>query len=158
MLLAEITQKAGGHKKRRRIGRGQGSGSGKTSGRGTKGGGSRSGWRSRGMAEGGQMPIFRRLPKRGFNNADFAIKFQVVNVGDLEECFKPGAHVTAAALREIGLIRRRGLPVKVLGGGGLTKKLTVEAAKFSKQASDKIAAAGGQTRVISGREPSANSE
>lgn len=148
MEIAEITKLAGRHKRRRRIGRGPGSGHGKTCGRGHKGGGSRAGWKRRGMAEGGQMPIFRRLPKRGFNNANFTTRFNVVNVGDLEERFDAGAHVTAAALFDAGLIRRKKLALKVLGDGSLTKAMTVEAPKFSKQAAEKITAAGGEVRVI----------
>ena len=148
MELADITRLAGRNKRRRRVGRGPGSGRGKTCGRGHKGGGSRAGWKTRGMAEGGQMPIFRRLPKRGFNNAKFGTRFNVVNVAVLEQRFEPGARVTAAALSDAGLIRRKNLGVKVLGEGVLTKALTVEAAKFSKQAAEKIAAAGGEARVL----------
>jgi len=148
MQIADITKLAGRSKKRRRVGRGTSSGHGKTCGRGTKGGGARSGWKRRGMAEGGQMPLFRRLPKRGFNNANFTTRFNIVNVGDLQECFDAGAHVTPAALFEVGLIRRKNLAVKVLGEGSLSKVLTVEAAKFSKQARDKIQAAGGQAKLV----------
>lgn len=148
MELAEITKLAGRHKRRRRVGRGPGSGRGKTCGRGHKGGGSRAGWKIRGMAEGGQMPIFRRLPKRGFNNAQFATRFNIVNVADLEQRFEQGAHVTAAALHDAGLIRRKKLGVKVLGEGALTKALTVEATRFSKQAAAKISAAGGEVKVV----------
>jgi large subunit ribosomal protein L15 len=147
--IADITKLAGAHKKRRRIGRGNGSGWGKTAGRGHKGCGSRAGWRRRGMAEGGQMPLFRRIPKRGFNNYNFTTRYNVVNVKDLEERFEAGAHVTAAALLQCGLIRNKKLGVKVLGFGDLTKKLTVEAAKYSKQAAEKIAAVGGEAKTIS---------
>ena len=148
MEIAEITKLAGRWKRRRRVGRGQGSGHGKTCGRGLKGGGSRAGWKRRGMAEGGQMPIFRRLPKRGFNNAQYRTRYNVINVGDLEGRFDAGAHVTPDALIDVGLVRRRGLGVKVLGDGALTKALTVEAARFSKQAAEKISAAGGEARVV----------
>ena len=151
MELAEITKLAGRSRKRRRIGRGPGSGHGKTSGRGHKGGGSRSGWRLRGMAEGGQMPLFRRVPKRGFNNAKFATRFNIVNLYDLETCFDSGANVTPAALFEAGLIRRRRLAVKVLGAGSLSKVLTVEAAGFSRQAKEKIEAAGGTVKQVAAR-------
>ncbi len=147
MELADITKLAGRHKRRRRIGRGPGSGHGKTSGRGHKGGGSRSGWRQRGMAEGGQMPLFRRIPKRGFNNAQYATRFNIVNVGDLEDRFGNGEHVTAAALFAAGLIRRRTLGLKVLGEGVLTKPLIVEANRFSAQAVEKIQKAGGQAKA-----------
>ena len=94
------------------------------------------------------MPLFRRLPKRGFNNADFATRYNIVNVADLERRFDAGAHVTPAALTDAGLIRHKKWGVKILGDGNLTKKLTVEAAKFSSQALEKIKVAGGQARVI----------
>ncbi len=148
MEIAEITKLAGSHKKRKRVGRGRGSGMGKTSGRGHNGGGSRAGWKQRGMAEGGQMPIFRRLPKRGFNNALFATRYNVVNIRDIEDRFEAGAHVTSASLAEAGLIRHKALGVKVLGTGDLTKKVTVEAEKFSKSASEKITAAGGEAKIV----------
>jgi len=148
MDITQIMNLAGRHKRRRRLGRGHGSGSGKTCGRGHNGGGSRAGWKRRGMAEGGQMPIFRRLPKRGFNNADFETRYNIVNVSDLERCFDAGESVCEAALFAAGLIRRKNLALKVLGDGGLTKALTVEAAKFSKQALEKITAAGGQAKVV----------
>jgi large subunit ribosomal protein L15 len=147
MEIAEITKLAGPHKKRRRLGRGRGSGSGKTAGRGHKGGGSRSGWRTRGFAEGGQMPLFRRLPKRGFNNYNFRTDYNVVNVGDLEDRFESGSTITAQLLKEAGLISNVKLGVKVLGNGELTKKLKVEAAKFSKSAEEKIRSAGGEVKV-----------
>ena len=147
MEIAEITKLAGAHKRRRRIGRGRGSGHGKTSGRGHKGGGSRAGWKQRGFAEGGQMPLFRRLPKRGFNNAQFRTEYHLVNVEALEERFEEGALVNGQALLEARLIRDVRRAVKVLGKGTLSKKLTVEAARFSKQAADKIRAAGGEVRI-----------
>jgi large subunit ribosomal protein L15 len=148
MELGDILKAAGRNKRRKRVGRGRGSGSGKTSGRGVKGSGSRSGWESRGLTEGGQMPMFRRLPKRGFSNANFRREFSVVNVGDLEERFKAGDHVTAVALRTAGLLRLVRSEVKVLGDGELTKKLIVEAAAFSRTAREKIAQAGGEARVV----------
>lgn len=146
MNLTDITQLAGADKRRKRRGRGRGSGLGKTSGRGHKGGGQRSGWGIRGMQEGGQMPTFRRLPKRGFSNVQFATRYQIVNVGDLEERFDVGTHVTTQALHALGLIRSAKEPVKVLGGGAISKKLTVEAAKFSASAREKITSAGGEAR------------
>lgn len=91
--------------------------------------------------------MFRRLPKRGFSNVNFTTRYNIVNVGELEARFDQGAHVTAAALLDAGLIRRRGLPVKVLGDGTLSKTMRVEAAKFSQQAAAKIEAAGGTTTV-----------
>ncbi len=147
MNLTEITKHAGRNKRPRRVGLGRGSGRGKTSGRGHKGGGQRSGWRIRGLAEGGQMPTFRRMPKRGFNNAKFARRFSVVNLASLEERYEPGAHVTPQSLLEAGLIRNLKLPVKILGDGSLTKKLIVDAAKFSRSAMEKIQSAGGEARV-----------
>ena len=148
MNITEITKQGGKCRRRRRIGRGPGSGSGKTSGRGHKGAGQRSGSRSFDMSEGGQMPTFRRLPKRGFSNALFKTRYSVVNVSDLENRFDANAHVTPKALHESGLIRNLRLPVKILGNGELTKKLKVDAAKFSKSAKQKIESAGGAAQVI----------
>lgn len=148
MNITDITKLAGREKRRKRVGRGRGSGNGKTCGRGHKGAGQRSGWTSRGQFEGGQMPTFRRLPKRGFSNVQFATRYGIVNVGMLEERFEAGAHVTAQALMEVGLLRSARSPVKVLGDGELTKKLVIDAAKFSKSAAQKIEAAGGEARVI----------
>ncbi len=148
MDIADITKLAGADKHRKRVGRGRGSGSGKTCGRGHKGFGQRSGWRRRGMQEGGQMPTFRRIPKRGFSNAAFTVRYSVVNISSLSERYEAGAHVTVQALLEAGLIRNLRLPVKVLGDGALDKKLTVDAAKFSKSAVEKIQAAGGEARVV----------
>lgn len=147
MNIAEITSLAGANKRRKRVGRGRGSGSGKTCGRGHKGAGQRSGFRRRGMQEGGQMPTFRRIPKRGFSNVQFATTYSIVNVGLLESRFANGAHVTLQSLLEAGLIRNLHHRVKILGNGELNKKLTVDAAKFSKSAMEKIQAAGGEARV-----------
>ena len=147
MNITEITKRAGRHRRRKRIGRGRGSGSGGTSGRGHKGAGSRSGNRRLMMKEGGQMPAFRRMPKRGFSNAQFRTIYNIVNVDALEDRFESGAHVTPVALVEAGLIRNLKYPVKVLGDGNLTKKLMIDAAKFSKQAEEKIKAAGGEARI-----------
>ena len=146
MDLTEVGKLAGAEKRSQRVGRGKGSGRGKTCGRGHKGAGQRAGFRIRGLREGGQMPTFRRLPKRGFSNARFTTRYSVVNVAALEERFEAGAHVTPQSLLEAGLIRNLRLPVKVLGEGALTKKLTVDAAKFSKSAQEKIQAAGGEVR------------
>ncbi len=148
MNIADITKLAGAEKSRKRIGRGRGSGWGKTAGRGNKGFGQRSGWRQRGMQEGGQMPTFRRMPKRGFNNAQFERRFSIVNVESLEDRFESGAHVTPQALLEVRLIRNLQLPVKILGNGNLTKTLNIDAAKFTKSAVEKIKAAGGEARVV----------
>lgn len=148
MDLSEMTKLAGSDRRGRRVGRGEGSGWGKTSGRGANGCGQRAGWSQRGMAEGGQMPTFRRIPKRGFNNARFTTRYSIVNVASLEEKYEANGHVTPQSLHEAGLIRNVRMPVKVLGQGELTKKLTVDAAKFSKSAVEKIAAAGGESRVV----------
>jgi large subunit ribosomal protein L15 len=148
--LTEITQLAGAHKRRKRVGRGEASGHGKTSGRGSKGCNARAGGGVRLLTEGGQMPLFRRLPKRGFNNANFRTACEVVNLGDLESHFEPGSTVNRASLIEVGLVRanRGRMPIKVLGDGTLTKKLTVEANRFSKSAAEKIAQAGGQAKQV----------
>jgi large subunit ribosomal protein L15 len=144
MELSEILKQAGRHKRRKRRGRGVGSGLGKTAGRGHKGAGSRAGAQKVTLTEGGQMPLIRRLPKRGFSNAQFATRYNIINVGDLESRFENGAHVTPEAYLEAGLIRNLRHKVKVLGDGELTKKLKVEAAKFSAKAAEKIKAAGGE--------------
>lgn len=147
MNIADITKLAGADKNRKRLGRGRGSRQGKTCGRGHKGGGQRSGWRQRGMQEGGQMPTFRRIPKRGFSNARFTTRYSVVNIGSLESRFEAGTHVTPQSLLEAGLIRNLRYPVKVLGTGALTRGLIVDAAKFSKSAVEKIQAVGGEARI-----------
>jgi len=148
MMIHEITAQVGAHKKRKRVGRGESSGHGKTSTRGTKGGGARAGGGPRFGTEGGQLPLFRRLPKRGFNNNYFAQRFSIVNVSDLEEHFEAGARVDAASLISKGLIRDERYPVKILGDGALSKKLTVVAGKFTKQAADKISKAGGSVTAL----------
>lgn len=148
MKLDEILSSAGSYKNRKRIGRGTGSGHGKTSTRGTKGAGSRSGWKQRIGYEGGQNPILARIPKRGFSNFNFRTEFQVVNVADLEKHFEAGARVDGEALTQVGLIRRADQPLKILGSGGLTKKLTVAAHKFSASAAEKIAKAGGSVERL----------
>ena len=130
---------------RTRVGRGMGSGLGKTSGRGHKGQKARSGGSIRRGFEGGQTPLYRRIPKRGFNN-HFATEYAVVNVSDLER-FDNGTVVNAETLLSEGIIRKELDGVKVLGNGTLTKKLTVVATKFSKSAEEKIQAVGGKTEV-----------
>ena len=146
MNLQQVTEQADSGRRRKRVGRGRGSGSGKTCGRGHNGFGQRSGWKRRGMQEGGQMPVFRLLPKRGFSNFRFRTQYSVVNIGSLESKFENEAHVTPQSLREVGLIRHLRYPVKILGEGTLTKKLTVDAAKYSKSAAEKIQAVGGEAR------------
>ncbi len=147
MLNHEITSIAGKHTRRRRVGRGTGSGRGKTCGRGHKGGGSRAGSTSVSLYEGGQMPLFRRLPKRGFNNYKFAKRCEIVNVCQLER-FEDGATVGVEQLSGAGLIDSIKSKVKILGKGDLTKKLQVTAHKFSKNAEQKIAASGGIVKMI----------
>ena len=149
MMIHEITSLTGRHRRRKRIGRGPGSGTGKTSGRGHKGAGSRSGWSGSqtGAFRGGAIPYFRQIPKRGFSNFLFRKHFNVVNVQDLEAKFESGAEVSLATLTRAGLIRDRKLPVKVLGQGELTRKLTVTAAGFSGSARAKIEAAGGTCTI-----------
>jgi len=150
MNITDITTKGGRHRRRKRVGRGEGSGHGKTCGRGHKGAGARSGYRAASLAEGGMFPLFRRIPKVGFNNANFRTVYQIVNVEDLATRFEDGHVVTAAALREAGLIRRADKPVKILGDGELSKKLTVEAHRFSAEAAKKIESVGG---VVTRRGP-----
>lgn len=130
-------------KKRKRVGRGPGSGLGKTCGRGMKGQQSRSGGGTPPGFEGGQMPLYRRLPKRGFNNAKFRTVYSIVNVAQLEKAFDNEATVDAAAIRDARLVNAKSGPIKVLGGGELTKKLHITADRFSKSARAKIEAAGG---------------
>ncbi len=143
MKLEEVMQQAGKAKRRKRVGRGIGSGMGKTSGRGHKGYGSRAGSTSLFGYEGGQTPTLSRIPKRGFNNANFRTVYQTVNVSSLEQRFEADQRVDAEALAAARLIQDAGKPVKVLGNGELKKKLTVVAAKFSKSAAEKITQAGG---------------
>jgi len=147
MLNHEITSVAGKHKRRRRVGRGTGTGRGKTCGRGHKGAGSRAGSVSVTLYEGGQMPLFRRLPKRGFSNYKFATRCEIVNISQLER-FEDGADIGAEQLSSAGLIGSTKSKVKILGKGDLTKKLKVTAHKFSKTAEQKIVASGGTAKVI----------
>jgi large subunit ribosomal protein L15 len=147
MLNHEITSVVGKHTRRRRVGRGSGSGHGKTCGRGHKGAGSRAGSTSVSLYEGGQMPLFRRLPKRGFNNYNFANRCEIVNVCQLER-FEDGAIIGVEQLSGAGLIDSIKSKVKILGKGDLTKKLQVTAHKFSRNAEQKIAASGGMVKMI----------
>jgi large subunit ribosomal protein L15 len=146
MNLSDLRPPKGAKHAKKRVGRGQGSGNGKTAGRGHKGAKSRSGFKHKRGFEGGQMPLHRRVPKRGFHNHT-RIEYQVVNLDTLAERFEGDADVTPDLLREHGLIARTGL-VKILGRGDITKKLTVRAHKFSGKAAEKIAAAGGTTEVL----------
>lgn len=133
-------------KQRKRVGRGPGSGKGKTSGRGHKGQGARSGSKKRAWFEGGQMPLQRRVPKRGFKPLDKTV-FQLVNLHGLTR-FDDGQTVDLDTLKQFGLIKHTDRPVKVLGAGDLSKKLVVHADAFSKTAQEKISQAGGQTVVV----------
>lgn len=150
MMIHEITEKVGKYKNRKRIGRGIGSGHGKTSGRGTKGAGSRSGWSGsiRASREGGQTPFFTRFAKRGFNNFNFTTRYAVVNIKALDARFSDGAEVNPEMLVKVGLIRDTTMPVKILGNGDTGKKLTVTAAAFTAGAKEKIEKAGGTATVL----------
>ena len=150
MDLRTVTVKGRRNETRKRIGRGPGSGLGKTSGRGHKGWGARSGAYRRPGYEGGQMPLYRRVPKRGFKNARFRTDYTVINVGALA-VFEEGAVVDLAAILEKGLASLDTPLLKVLGNGELSKQLTVRAQKFSKSAAEKIAAAGGTVVRIDAR-------
>ena len=145
MELHELKPAVGAKQAPKRVGRGSGSGMGKTSAKGHKGQKARSGTKKNGF-EGGQMPLARRLPKRGFVNI-FAKEYAKINVADLE-AFDDGTVVTAELLKEVGFVKKIGDGLKVLGDGELTKKLTVKAVKFTKSAQEKIAAAGGIVEVI----------
>lgn len=146
MKLHELRPAPGAKHERKTVGRGIGSGLGKTSGRGHKGQKARAGGGVRPGFEGGQMPLYRRIPKRGFTNRS-RVEYEIVHVQDLNR-FEDGTEVTPELLREARLVRRAGMGVKVLGDGELTRKLTVKAHRFSKSAEEKISAAGGRTEVI----------
>ena len=146
MKLHELSPSEGSKKKAFRVGRGHGSGNGKTSGKGQKGQKARSGGGVRPGFEGGQMPIYRRLPKRGFTNI-FAKKYTSINVEDLNK-FDNGTEITAEVLKENGVIKKINYGIVVLGRGDLNKKVTIKAKRFSKSAEEKISAAGGKAEVI----------
>ena len=147
MKLHELSPKEGSVQEKFRKGRGAGSGNGKTAGKGHKGQNARSGGGVRPGFEGGQLPLYRKLPKRGFNNARFGKQYAVVNVQALNK-FEDGAVVDCAALLAAGVIAKCLDGIKVLGEGELTKKLTVKAAVFSASAKEKIEAVGGKTEVV----------
>jgi len=146
MELGKLKPKKGSRHAKKRVGRGPGSGHGKTSGRGEKGQKSRSGYKSKLGFEGGQMPLHRRLPKRGFTNI-FKEVFAVLNLSDLDQ-FDAGSTVDATVFRGAGLVKGAKKKIKVLGNGDITKKLTVHADAFSKTAREKIEAAGGTCQEI----------
>lgn len=146
MKMHELSPAFGSTKEAKRIGRGHGSGNGKTAGKGHKGQKARSGHGMRPGFEGGQMPLQRRIPKRGFNNI-FAEEWAAINLSALE-VFEDGATVDAAALADKGIVKKANLPIKVLGNGKLTKKLTVKLNAFSASAAEKINSVGGKAEVI----------
>ena len=146
MKLHELSPAVGSTKESKRIGRGHGSGQGKTAGKGHKGQKARAGRGIRAGFEGGQMPLQRRVPKRGFNNI-FAEEWTAINVAALN-VFEDGTVVDAAALAQKGIIKKANLPIKVLGNGNLTKKLEVKLNAYSASAAEKINAAGGKAEVI----------
>ena len=145
MDLHDLRPAEGSKKKRKRLGRGPGSGTGKTAGRGHKGQLSRSGARRRPNFEGGQTPLHRRLPKFGFTNI-FRKEYQIVNLADLGRC--EGTEITPETLKAVGLVKRVDVPVKILGNGSVDKAYMVKAAKFSKSAQAKLEEAGGKTEVV----------
>ena len=146
MNLTDLRPAKGAKHSKKRVGRGQGTGQGVQAGRGHKGAKSRSGFKHKRGFEGGQMPLHRRVPKRGFHNI-FREEFDVVNLDTLSERFEAGVEVTPELLRASGLVGRTG-PVKVLARGDIAKALTVRAHKFSGKAAEKIAAAGGKAEVL----------
>jgi large subunit ribosomal protein L15 len=152
MMIHDVNVGVQRNKKRKRIGRGTGSGHGKTAGKGHKGHSSRSGFHMHPAFEGGQMPLARRIPKRGFNNR-WALTVQVVNVGELEESFAAGEEVTLESLRGKNLAKGRFDVLKVLGDGELSKRLKVTAHRFSQTAREKIEKAGGQAIQLPGKRP-----
>ncbi len=147
MKLHELNKNEGAKQVRRRVGRGSGSGLGKTSGKGHKGQNARSGGGVNPIFEGGQLPLYRRLPKRGFSNAKFKTVYAVINLSDLN-MFEDGTVVSPALLRETGLVKNQLAGIKVLGEGTLEKKLTIQASKFSTSALEKIEKSGSKAEVI----------
>jgi len=153
MNIDQVNRGIVSHKKRKRVGRGPSSGHGKTSGRGHKGARSRSGWHQKAGFEGGQMPLIRRVPKRGFNNARFSRRIAEINLHVLETVFSDGDQVTPEVLEQRGLLKRAYDELKILGDGELTKKLSVSAHRFSRSAKEKIEKAGGNVTVLPGKTP-----
>ena len=147
MKLNELQRNIGATHAKKRVGRGPGSGLGKTSGKGQKGQKARSGAHINPVFEGGQLPLYRRIPKRGFNNARFTTKYQVLNLSDFDR-FNDGDVVTPELLKESGLVKKELNGIKVLGNGTLEKKLTVKANIFTNTAITKIEELGGTTEVI----------
>jgi large subunit ribosomal protein L15 len=147
MSLDKLKPPAGATHPKKRIGRGHGTGQGTQAGRGHKGAKSRSGFKFKRGFEGGQMPLHRRIPKRGFHNP-FRVEYAVVNLDALAARFDDGADVTPELIRSSGLVRDARLPIKVLARGDVSKKLSVQAHKFSGKAAEKLAAAGGSAQVL----------
>ena len=147
MKLHELEKNIGATHAKKRVGRGSGSGLGKTSGRGQKGQKARSGGSINPVFEGGQLPLYRRIPKRGFKNAKFRTVYATINVEDLK-VFEDGTVVTPALLKDTGLLKKQLDGVKVLGNGKLEKKITIQASKFSASALEKIKEAGSKAEVI----------
>ena len=147
MKLHELEKNIGATHRKKRVGRGAGSGLGKTSGRGEKGQNARSGGGVSPVFEGGQLPLYRRIPKRGFKNALFKKVYAVVNLTDLNR-FDNGTTVTPALLKEVGIVKKELSGVKILGDGKLEKKLTIQANRFSKSALEKIKESGSKAEVI----------
>ena len=147
MKLHELEKNIGATHAKKRVGRGPGSGLGKTSGRGQKGQKARSGASINPVFEGGQLPLYRRIPKRGFSNAKFKTRYAVINLKDLNG-FEDGAVVTPALLKDAGIIKNQLDGIKVLGNGKLEKKITIQASKFSTSAMEKIKEAGSKAEVI----------
>jgi large subunit ribosomal protein L15 len=152
MNVSDVNQKIHKHKRPRRLGRGKGTGTGKTAGRGHKGQGQLAGWTTHPAFEGGQMPLARRIPKRGFNN-QWARTIVSVNLDVLETLFDAGAEVSPDSLKAKGLLKKRHDELKILATGKLTKKLKVSAHRFSEAARAKIEKAGGEVVVLPGRQP-----
>ena len=147
MKLHELEKNIGATHAKKRVGRGSGSGLGKTSGRGQKGQKARSGGSINPVFEGGQLPLYRRLPKRGFTNDKFRTRYAVINLNELNR-FEEGTVVTPALLKETGIIKKQLAGIKVLGTGKLEKKLTIQANKFTKSALEKIKESGSKSDVI----------
>ncbi len=146
-MLDRLKAPTGSQKKKKRVGRGEGSGLGKTAGRGAKGQNSRSGGGVKPGFEGGQMPLQRRLPKRGFVNI-FRVKSRIVNISDIVAAFGPGDAIDPESLLAKGLVKGRKGPIKILANGEIKDSLTIKANMFSKKAADKIEAAGGKAEVV----------
>jgi len=155
MMLNQITAQAGAHQRRKRVGRGESSGHGRTSTRGNKGCQARAGGGARPLREGGQMPSFRRIPKRGFNNYEFRIEYQVVNLASLEALFADDQTADIDAFRRLRLVSGAEPLVKVLGNGTLSRKLVVQAHAFSQSARVAIEQVGGTVQVVERRDPAA---